>query len=497
MAIHVRHRREILRRIRNRLIALALAVSLGVVFFGGVTLYLIVELRRATLASFDSIVYVSDEAAALPSRKMPSQSSASAKRSGVSPEVAPSIIVAPAVDAVAVAEISPLEGDDISDDAFGEGGGLAGGFSLGLGDGLGRGGNGRGIGGGGNGTGGGGKHRGVGLNDDIQIVLALDASGSMDYLFKAVSASMERMVSTLCRSKVNGRRAHVNVAVLAYGSARDGGAPWKVMDFTTEVDSLRKEVAQVSCDGGYERCGEAIAFADDNFAWNRRANNKALKVLIVAGNEPFDQGDTDFREAIVELRRSDIILNTIYCGRPFNDAEGWEEAAVLGGGVYTLQEELQNSGDEEKTLEEYSNIVRKLVQLPVMPLGSPTEQQAHLQERAELLKTLPKKNEALQDWAAEEGHAELKGYAWDAVELARRLGEDLTLERLGGRGNLPAELRGLPEETVLERLHDAAQERERLLVMLTGESSNSQDLCSRILRVIREQARTRGIDVKL
>lgn len=496
MAIHVRHRREILRRIRNRLIALALCVSLGVVLFGGVTLYLIVELRRATLASFDSVVYVSDDAAAPAARQLPSQSSASKKRSGVSPEVSPSIIVAPSLDAVAVAEISPLEGDDFSDDAFGEGGGLAGGFSLGLGDGIGNG-NGRGVGGNGNGNGGGGKHRGLGLNDDIQIVLALDASGSMDFLFKNVAASMERMVSTLCRSTVNGRRAHVNVAVLAYGAARDAGAPWKVMDFTTRVDSLRKEVSQVSCDGADERCGEAIAFAEEKFAWNRRANSRALKVLIVAGNEPFDQGGTDFRTAIADLRASDIILNTIYCGTPSSDGEAWEEAATLGGGVYIVQEEMEQGGDEEKTLEEYAASVRKLVQLPVLPLGSPAEQEAHLQERAELLKTLPKKNEALQDWAAEDGAAELSGYAWDAVEQSRRMGEELTLERLGGRGNLPAELRALPDDEVLEHLREAAAERERLLTLLRGASNNSTDLCSRILRAVREQARARGIEMKL
>lgn len=481
MAIHVRHRREALIRMRNRLLAFALSVSLLSLLIGAVSLYCSVEYWSGSVPAFESVVYVGDDTDAPQERKRPSQSAPSAKEVSMSAVVSPGVIAADAVADIAMNDMNLTDGLDFGTDGIG----VAGGFSLDVGTGI----------GGGNGDGGGRGRRGVGLNNDIQIVLALDASGSMDALFEALSASMGRIVSTLQRSTINGRRASVNVGVVTYGAAKDNGKPQKLCDFTTKVAQLRRELDKVSCDGFNECCGEAIAFAEEHFPWNRRQGNQALKVLILAGNETIDQGDMDFRQAVEGLRESDIILNTVYCGPDSQETELWKEAARRGSGDYVRIEQIEDAPQQDAAA--LSALIRGLATQPVWVLGSPAEQEAHAEEYQALLKTLPACDDKPADWVREDGVWVAEGLPWDAAELVRRMGEDASLARLGGVGNLPASLRGRTEEEVLSLLQEAAQNRARLLQELDAQLNHAGDLCSQILRLIRAQARSRGIEMKL
>lgn len=489
MAIHVRHRRETLIRMRNRLLAFALAVSLVSLLIGGTSLYLTVEYWGNTVTVFESVQYVPDGAEDSPERQSPSHSSPSAKQVSVQATVSPNLIAADAVADVGLSEMNLADGMDFGGDA----GGMGGDFSLDVGSGLG---NGGGLSRGGKGGGGNGHGRhGAGLNNDIQIVLLLDASGSMDALFRELSASMGRMVATLQRSMVNGRRASVNVGVVAYGAAEENGKPRKICDFTTKADRLSAALDKVRCDGSDENCGEAIAFADEEFPWNRREGNSALKVLIIAGNEPFDQGEVDFRQAIDRLRGSDIILNAVYCGPMMQETELWQEAARRGNGHFVLMETMEPP--PATPLAELGQLIRRVAQLPVWPTGGPAEQAAHVQEHAKLRQAMPAKDDKLADWVRGGGAWVTEGLPWDAAEQLRRMGADASLARLGGAGNLPQTLRDRTPEAAMDVLREAAAERAQAVQALNAALNEADDLCSQILRAIRTQAQQRGIEVKL
>lgn len=484
MAIHIRHRREALLRMRRRLITTAAALALFCVVAVAISLFCVRELHRETVASFRAVPYLPD----IGEQRETEQSSSSSAPSAAAQETAPDIVVSDTSNDLSVDEVSLVDNTGDSGDD--------GGFSLDVGEGSAS-----GL-GSGNGSGSAGGKRGMGLDNDIQIVLALDASGSMDYLFREVSASMERMVSTLCRSRVNGRPASVNVAVVGYGAARSHGAPWKVMDFTTKTEALRRELGRVRCDGDNECCGAAIAFAVDRFEWNRRPNTRALKILILAGNEDFSQGSVDSRAAIAALREEGIILNTIYCGKSTNENTAeraqWREAARLGGGVYT-ELELGNTAAQvqrDSALAEAGMLLRQMTMLPALPLGSPAEQEKRLADLEKLRKSLPSRNSEVPDWVAQ--HApRLSLPDWDAAEQYRRMGEGCTLAALGGRGNLPEELRRLPEERLFERLAEVAAQRQTLLNKLKARDLSERDLGLKILRAVREQGRSRGIIMNL
>ena len=64
-------------------------------------------------------------------------------------------------------------------------------------------------------------------------------------------------------------------------------------------------------------------------------NNNDLRLIFIAGNEPFTQGKLHYKEAISNANEKDVIINTIFCG---NYTQGisvmWQDGANLGGGDY-------------------------------------------------------------------------------------------------------------------------------------------------------------------
>ena len=68
---------------------------------------------------------------------------------------------------------------------------------------------------------------------------------------------------------------------------------------------------------------------------NSAIQNNELKLIFIAGNEPFTQGDVDYSTACRASISKGIIVNTIFCG---NHQEGiqtnWKDGADLADGKY-------------------------------------------------------------------------------------------------------------------------------------------------------------------
>jgi hypothetical protein len=76
-----------------------------------------------------------------------------------------------------------------------------------------------------------------------------------------------------------------------------------------------------------------IRSAVNDLAWSK--DNGDLKIVFIAGNEPFDQGFVAFRESCNGAVEKSIVVNTIYCGVCENGIrEFWKEGADLGKGQY-------------------------------------------------------------------------------------------------------------------------------------------------------------------
>lgn len=483
MAIHVRSTRRasrLWRELRRRLARLAAIVSVVFILVSGVTMYLIrIFSPPPPRASF---VAWQEPPGGQDTGEVQESARAASAAKPVQVDVQPVIItMADALPLPEVVEVDVENSEEYAED-----------FSVDLGSDLGDGVGSSGGGKGGRGSGAGrGSGKGMGYNDDVQVVLALDASGSMDRLFQAVANSLEELLRTLGECRVNGQHASVNVGIVVYGHSSGDGAPFELTPFSLELENMRDKVRSINCDGGYENCGEAIDFAVKNYPWNKRRRRQLLKVLFIAGNESFDQGSVNYRDALAAAQEQGIIVNTIHCGNPNPE---WRSAARMGGGeglTFAMDEVAPDAAHRTSTGE----LIAELYRMPILPIGSPAEQAAIREEYANRT-PLPDINDekAVRAWSKQHLAALMRGSRNDAVELCRQLGLRVSVADLGGRGNLPPELRGISDENQLvATVADLARKRQDIINKLRVRDNSS--FIGKVLETLIMQAAERGIDI--
>lgn len=494
MAIHVRATNTVKLKIAaliKRILMIALGVSLFLILTSAAIMYIIKEyIKKEADQSFVTYVEPAKPDTQRKARKNKQEDTAAQESAQVEPPTP--IVVAQTSDTLFDL---PTQADDLGRGVGEDEGSALTGFGLaGLGDGL-DGGDGLGLGAADDSDltdpGAGGVD--PGFNDDIQVVLILDASGSMEPLFQAASACMEDVMIALSHAEVNGKKAKVNVGIITYGQMAQNGAPIKISPFTTVVGKIRSQLAKVTCDGGNEPCGAAIAYAVENFEWNRRERGNMLKVIFIAGNEHFNQGNVDYRMAIKKAREQNIIVNTIRCNT--NDDE-WKAAAILGNGECLDMKFTTDEAAEENDPKEMLALLRALHNCKPLPVGPPEVQLKHIK----MINSAPAPgkadNKSLHNWLRNNRQRIIIGYDWDAIEICRRTPPDqFSIESLGGIGNIPISLRGKSEAEILAFITAEAKKRDSLLehYRIMEGNINLGDL---LMNALQRQAQAKGITIK-
>jgi hypothetical protein len=172
------------------------------------------------------------------------------------------------------------------------------------------------------------------LSDDkIQVALLLDTSGSMDGLIEQAKSQLWKISNNLATARRDGKQPRVEIALYEYGKATlPESTHWirQILPFTTDLDKVSEQLFALTTNGGEEYCGEVIQQATRELSWSNRPND--LKMIFIAGNEPFTQGPIDYHSAIAGASEKGIIVNTIHCGA--GDEPGWRDAARLARGEF-------------------------------------------------------------------------------------------------------------------------------------------------------------------
>ena len=170
----------------------------------------------------------------------------------------------------------------------------------------------------------------------VQIAILLDTSGSMDGLIEQAKTQLWAIVNQFATSKQNGLKPRLQVAVYQYGNdslEEQGGYVQQILTLTNDLDAVSSKLFALSTNGGSEYCGTVIKHATTQLNWS--TNSRDLRMIVIAGNEPFTQGGTNYQETVPLAAKKGIVVNTIFCG---NRSEGsntnWEDGAKLGEGVY-------------------------------------------------------------------------------------------------------------------------------------------------------------------
>lgn len=171
----------------------------------------------------------------------------------------------------------------------------------------------------------------------VKIALLLDTSNSMDGLINQAKAQLWDIVNEFTYAKCgHDTRPSLQIALYEYGndnlSSREGYIR-QVIGFSSDLDVISEKLFSLTTNGGEEFCGQVIKTSLGQLDWGKNADD--LKMIFIAGNEPFTQGKLDYRDASAQAKEKDVIVNTIFCGNYDQGiATSWRDGATLTGGEY-------------------------------------------------------------------------------------------------------------------------------------------------------------------
>jgi hypothetical protein len=170
----------------------------------------------------------------------------------------------------------------------------------------------------------------------VQMAILLDTSGSMEGLIEQAKTQLWKIVNEMALAKKDGQSPRLEVALYEYGKdsiPASEGYLRMIVPLSVDLDRISEELFKLKTNGGSEYCGKVIRSATQELQWTKK--NDYLKVIFIAGNEPFTQGEVDYRNSCKEAITKGIIVNTIFCG---NYQEGiqthWKDGADLADGKY-------------------------------------------------------------------------------------------------------------------------------------------------------------------
>ncbi|QHI38200.1 hypothetical protein IMCC3317_35870 [Kordia antarctica] len=170
----------------------------------------------------------------------------------------------------------------------------------------------------------------------IKVALLLDTSNSMDGLIHQAKAQLWEIINELSYAKCDGEKPSLEIALYEYGNdnlASEEGYIRQVLGFSNDLDEISEKLFSLTTRGGSEFCGHVIQTSLDQLNWG--SNPKDLKLLFIAGNEPFTQGTVSYRDAITNATEKDVVINTIFCGNYEQGISGmWKDGAMIGKGDY-------------------------------------------------------------------------------------------------------------------------------------------------------------------
>ncbi|MBV7269447.1 vWA domain-containing protein [Winogradskyella luteola] len=173
-------------------------------------------------------------------------------------------------------------------------------------------------------------------NPEIKVALLLDTSNSMDGLIDQAKAQLWEIVNELSYAKCEEKSPNLKIALYEYGNDNlnaDEGYLRQVIAFSDDLDEISKALFSLTTNGGNEYCGKVLKTALNQLDWGD--NKDDLKLIFIAGNEPYTQGQVNYKEASKLAHQNDVTVNTIFCG-DYNQgiSSYWKDGADLTHGDY-------------------------------------------------------------------------------------------------------------------------------------------------------------------
>lgn len=340
----------------------------------------------------------------------------------------------------------------------------------------------------------------------IQVALLLDTSNSMDGLIEQAKSQLWKILNELNRMRKDQQIPRLQVALYEYGNeghARQGLQINQLSGFTTDMDLISEKLFSLKTNGGEEYCGTVIQASLDELQWLR---NDGMRVIYIAGNEPFTQGPTQFSAACANAVEKGIVVNTIHCGDCEEGVRGaWQAGAIAGKGEYFCINQNQETVYIQTPYDDEINRLNAQLNDTYIPMGRRGEEKKMNQSIQDSNAAKYSKANA-SERAAFKSSKNYKADDWDLVDAYKR-----DKEVVQHKEDLPENMRNLNIEEMERQIQAISAQRESLQAKMqeldlqrrqyieqerSKQPDASSGLENAILQSVRKQAAVKGFEME-
>ncbi len=336
-------------------------------------------------------------------------------------------------------------------------------------------------------------------NNVIKVAILLDTSNSMDGLIDQAKAQLWELVNELSYAKYgNDVQPSLQIALYEYGNdrlnAREGFIR-QVSPFTNDLDEISGQLFALTTNGGNEYCGQVIQTSLNQLNWGERAHD--LNLIFIAGNEAFNQGPVDYKNAASNACAKDVTINTIFCGE-YNQGTNtyWKDGARLTQGDYIAINHDKQTVHIPSPYDDHILEKNRALNATYVRYGIQGKAKAAMQTEQDNNASQYGQANAVKRAVSKSSHF-YKNSSWDLVDAVEE--ENLNLEDVA-QASLPKELQGKSTKEIEQYVATKRQEREqiqkeiatlnkkRLDYVATKEKASDNELRNAMLDAIKKQA---------
>jgi hypothetical protein len=341
----------------------------------------------------------------------------------------------------------------------------------------------------------------------VQLAILLDTSNSMDGLIDQAKSQLWKIVNEMARTERDGESINLYVALYEYGNdglSADEGFVRLISPLTNDLDKISDELFKLRTNGGSEYCGTVISEAIRDLKWTE--SNDDLKLIFIAGNEPFTQGSIDYRNACRDAISKGIIINTIFCG---NYDEGiqtnWKDGADLADGKYINIDQNQEIVHIDTPYDEELVELGQQLNDTYIAYGYNGGEFKHRQEEQDA-NASNQAPEVLVERTVTKGSGQYKNESWDLVDADKE--GTVNIDDLE-ESELPEEMKDMNDDERKAYVKEKSEERERIQNKISEldkkrrdyvakklEDGNDNTLDAAMLKMIREQAEEKNYTIE-
>lgn len=302
----------------------------------------------------------------------------------------------------------------------------------------------------------------------IQVAILLDVSGSMDGLIEQAKAQLWNMVSTMgkvkCEANVSPK---IEIALYEYGRTSNDikkGYVKQINSFINDLDSLSQNLFSLKTNGGDEFCGQVIYSSLNELQWDIAPEN--YKVIFIAGNEDFLQGNLHYTKACTDAKNKGVIVNTIYCGDKMQGIrEHWNLAGECGNGSYT---NINQDAKEEEIPTPYDSMIYSMnnkLNGTYISYGYAGAGKKSKQEQMDVANESMSKSAGIKRIKAKSSAAVYNNADWDMVDANANGGFDF---KTVNKTALPDSLKNKSPEELKKFVNEKSKERGNIQKEITS-----------------------------